>query len=448
MTIFKKRVTLTLMIGVFLISSLQVDAVTGRNPTGVNVNSNGASTVLITFHNLQANEVPVDAFWCGDVTSTGVVVGNNPCVSGTLFGHLPAQFDLARINGDGSTDIPTKVLSGNLKKRNKIMAPRNLTDVMSIPAAVIRRAYQQAQSGAPSEFYYIRQFNNNGVNTFVTVTCRMAGGGARSPLSLTKVNLDFTGDGYRKAITLVKQAETLPNFSAQISYTGSGLLKGRWEVVMPGEPEPSRFDLLSEASLPAAERGLQKRYRMINRFQKFLTPSGKTTIPGPDPKLLPTLEKGLYKVLLRIEASSDKEGNSDTTFGILKSGGVAGFAMPTLRYFVGSEEQLKQTKQLPPISLLLPHSGQKQESEQIRFTWFDLRDRQAVKLYRVELYDSRDDKKLIHSALIKPGESVYHLPEPMFQKINYPFLWRVVALDHKGKTQSTSAIRKLTIIKE
>ncbi len=445
MTNLTKLMLKTMMISTLLIASFQVSAVTGRNPTGVNVNSNGASSVLITFHNLEPSEVPVGAFWCGEVTTTGVVVGNNPCVSGTLLGHLPKQFDLARINGGGNTDNPTDNLSNTANNFSSNLAPRNLTDVMSIPTAVVRRAYQQAQTGRSSEFYYIRQFNNNGVNTYVTVTCRMAGGGARSPLSLTKVNLDFSGEGHRRAVTLVKQSATLPELSAEISYTGSGLLKGRWEIVMPGDPEPSQFDLLSEASLPASERGLQKRYRLINRFQKFLTPAGKTTIQGPDPKLLPTLQKGLYRILFRVEASSDKEGNSDTTAGILKSGGVAGFPMPTLRYFVGSEQQLKETKKLPPISLLLPHSGQSLSPEKVNFTWFDIQAKSSVALYRVELYDSSGDKKLISSALIKPGQSSYQPPRSVTKKLDYPFLWRVTALDKNGKTISTSALRKLTI---
>lgn len=445
MTNLTRQLANTLMICTLLFASFQVNAVTGRNPTGVNVNSNGASTVLITFHNLDANEIPVDAFWCGDVSSTGVVVGTNPCVAGTLLGHLPEQFDLSRISGGGNSDIPTKDLPHSQKQLNRKLAPRNLTDVMSIPTAVIRRAYQQAQSGASSEFYYIRQFSNNGINTYVTVTCRMAGGGARSPLSLTEVDLDFSGSDYRKAVTLVKQSETLPEFNATVSYTGSGLLKGRWEIVLPGEPEPSRFDLLSEASLPASERGLQKRYRLISRFQKFLTPSGRAIIPGPDPKLLPTLQKGLYRVLLRIEASSDKEGNSDTTAGILKSGGVAGFPMPTLRYFVGSEQQLKQNKKLPPITLLLPHSGQQLTPEQVNFTWFDLADSQLVSLYRLEIYDSQGEQALISSALVHPGQSSYIPPESILKKLRNPFLWRVSAIDKKGKTISTSSLRKLTI---
>ncbi len=137
MTNLTRQVANTLMICTLLFASFQVNAVTGRNPTGVNVNSNGASTVLITFHNLDANEIPVDAFWCGDVSSTGVVVGTNPCVAGTLLGHLPEQFDLSRISGGSNSDIPTKDLPHSQKQMNRKLAPRNLTDVMSIPTAVI-----------------------------------------------------------------------------------------------------------------------------------------------------------------------------------------------------------------------------------------------------------------------------------------------------------------------
>ena len=431
----------------------ETKAVTGRHPTGVNVNSNGVSTVLITFHNLDANEVPVNAFWCGDVTSTGVVVGNNPCVTGTLLGHLPAEFDLARITGttsnisdnDPGTDQPTKSLRfPETNKSSKSLAPRNLTDVMSIPTAVIRRAYQQAQTGASSEFFYVRQFVNNGVNTFVTVTCRMGGGGARTPLSITNVDLDFNNSSSRKAVTLVKQGEMLNQFSATINFTGAGLLKGRWEIVMPGDPEPSQFDLLSEASLPAQERMLQKRYRLLSRFQKFLSPTGKTTIQGPDPKFLPNLEKGAYRILLRIEASNDVDSSSDTLAGILNSGGVAGFPMPTLRYFVG-ETDSHQTKTYPPLSLLLPHHKQTLNSDQIQFSWFELQDGKEVAIYKIEFYQPTGDRKHIASALKKPGESSYVPTKKILKKLNQPFLWRVVAINKQGKTLSSSQLRQLKI---
>ncbi len=342
----------TLLIFVYFFFSLTANAVTGRHPTGVNVNANGPTTVVITFHNLETNEQPVDAFWCGDVTASGVVVGTNPCVSGTLLGHLPKQFDLSRVQGEST------IGSGNidLPGSGGIGTSRNMNDVMSIPVAVIRRAYQQAQAGASSEFFYIRQFINNGISTYVTVTCRMAGGGARSPLALTKVDLDFKYSSTRKAITLVQQGESLSPFSAEISYTGTGLLKGRWEVVTPGDVEPTRFDLLSAGSIPVEDRTLQKRYRLVSRFQKFLPPTGKAIISGPDPKLLPTNEKGAYQILFRVEASNDKEGNTDTLSGIVNTGGAAGFPMPTLKYFVGSQGENNQPQSLPPISLLLPQN--------------------------------------------------------------------------------------------
>ena len=422
-------------------------AVTGRHPTGVNVNTNGTSTVFITFHNLEINEIPVDAFWCGDVSSTGVVIGVNPCVNGTLFGHLPKQFDLSRIAGGGPVidSVSEKSHFTNSKGKNNASLPRNLTDVMSIPTAVIRRAYQQAQQGFSSEFFYVRQFSNNGVNTFVTVTCRLAGGGARTPLSLTKVDLDFEGRGYRRAVTLVKQSSVLEKFSAEIEYTGSGLLKGRWEIVMPGEAQPTRFDLLSEASLAPSDRLLQKRYHLVSRFHQFLNPTGKTLIPGPDPKLLPVLEKGLYRILFRIEASSDIEGDSDTTAGFVKTGGVAGFPMPTLRYFVGEETQLKSTKNIPPISLLLPHHNQTVDANQLGFSWFELQNIQEVAVYKIEFYQPDGDKTLIASALKKPGESQYLPSAKTILKLNSMFLWRVLAIDRDGKILSTSQLRKLKI---
>lgn len=427
----------------------QANAVTGRHPTGVNVNTNGTSTVLITFQNLAPGEVPVDAFWCGDVTSSGVVLGTNPCVAGTLLGHLPRKFDLSSITGspdfeprgDGSDVTPPK---GSKGSSNNI-GPRNLTDVMSIPSSVVRRAYQETQRGASSEFYYIRQFVNNGVNTYVTVTCRMGGGGARSPLALTKVDLNFGKNISRSAVTLVKQSQPVDKFSAKISFNGSGLLKGRWEIVMPGDVEPTRFDLLSEASLPAAERMLQKRYRLISRFQKFLAPTGQTIIPGPDPKLLPTMEKGMYRILLRIEASNDKEGSSDTTAGLLKTGGVAGFPMPTLRYFVGEREQLLQAKSYPPVSLLLPHDKQILSVEQINFSWFGLQDSKEIAVYKVEFYEKDGEQKLLASALRKPSETNYKPAKQTLKKLNRPFLWRVVAVDKTGKVLSTSQLRQLEI---
>ncbi|MCW9018618.1 MAG: hypothetical protein OQJ89_16715 [Kangiellaceae bacterium] len=425
----------------FLLTCFDSIAVTGRHPTGVNVNSNGPTTVVITFHQLEQNEQPVDAFWCGDVTSTGVVVGTNPCVPGTLLGHLPRRLDLSKVEGEAFAGGLTDLGPGG----NSSSGVRNMTDVMSIPNPVIRRAYQLAQDGASSEFFYVRQFSNNGINTYVTVTCRMAGGGARTQLALSKVDLNFNDSETRKAITLIKQSGLLTPFSAKINYTGAGLLKGRWEVVMPGEVAPNRFDLLSEASLSISDRPLQKRYKLISRFQKFLAPNGKVIIPGPNPKLLPTAEKGLYQVLLRIEASSDKDSNTDTLTGIVNTGGAAGFAMPTLKYFVGDSNELKQNKIYPPISLLLPQNNQRLSEKQLQFSWFEMQDTSDVAIYKIEFYAIDGEKKLLTSALLKPGNSKYKPPKNLIKKLDQLFYWRVLAINSKGKILSSSQLRKLKL---
>ena len=148
---------------IFLVSVLNLylqtaGAVTGVNPSGVNVRSSGPTTIFLTFQDLDANEKSVESFWCGTVTATGVTAFN-PCVAGTIFGRLPARHDLSRQSTAG--------------------AFTNLTDVMTIPSSVTRRAYQDAAKGAASDFFYVRHFTGGaGGDRYVTVTCRMAGGGA------------------------------------------------------------------------------------------------------------------------------------------------------------------------------------------------------------------------------------------------------------------------------
>ncbi|NJO13448.1 MAG: hypothetical protein HC872_08285 [Gammaproteobacteria bacterium] len=153
-----------------LIFSSVTEAVSTVNPNGVNVRSAGATTVFLTFQNLDPNERAIEAVWCGAVqpgVTGGSVTASDPCVPGTLFGRLPLRLD--RSQGSSSGGVA------------------NLTDVMTIPASVARRAYQAAAEGAASDFYYVRRFSGGaGGDRWVTVTCRMAGGAhaVRLPCSM------------------------------------------------------------------------------------------------------------------------------------------------------------------------------------------------------------------------------------------------------------------------
>jgi hypothetical protein len=274
------------------------------SPTGVNVKSFGTTTVFLTYLGLN-NQAPVEALWCGEINA------DRSCVSGTVFGRLPQRYDLGRSSGRGN----------------------NYTDIMTIPPSVARKAYQDAAKGNNSDFFYVRRWRSStgAPDEYVAVTCRLSSGGARVPFSITDVKLQIVG---KKPIPSISVGESLPNFGAQITYNGTGRLKGRWEVVLPGDPPPSRRDLLTEATLPLEERGLQRRYTQLDRFDLFLQPMGQVFLPGPDPSKIPKGLTGAHQILLRIEATDDREGDSNIGSGVVNSGGVAGFPMPVFRYFI------------------------------------------------------------------------------------------------------------------
>jgi len=387
------------------------------NPTGVNVNVQGPTTVFLTFGGLVGHEA-VEALWCGEIEPAPGARGSR-CVAGTIFGQLPARFDRSTASGrDGFTDI------------------------MTIPASVARRAYQDARAGANSAFFYVRRFRSltGGVDQYVAVTCRLAGSGARTPLSLVDVRVAFSPD---VPVQQVVAGEAPPPFEATIAYTGTGRLAGRWEVVMSGEELPSVEDLLTEGTLPREARGSQRRYTQLARFNVFLPPTGRVTLPGPDPSRLPTTVDGMYTVLLRVEASNDKEGDSDLAAvgaddGVVSSGAVAGFPMPVLRYYVGSVDAVP-VEPRGSLALRLPAHGATRTAEApLAFSWFPHREASG---YRLEV--ESDDARPLASAVVPRAMSTYVAP-PWFRALwSGPVRWRVVALDAVGRPLARSAWRAL-----
>src|SRR5215467_11908930 len=255
------------------------------SPTDVNAYSQGATSVLLTFGGL-TNRRPAEATWCGALIPAAPDLGSK-CDPATIFGKLPLRYDQSTLSGTNA-----------------------FTDTMSITPQIARRAYLDAVNGNTSTFFYVRRFVSTigGADEYVPVTIRLSGNGAGVPLSLTEVKLTW---GIGKPVLFVKTSEKLPHFEAEISYTGTGRLKGRWELVKPGEAPPTPRDLLTEATLPIEERGTQRRYTEISRFNIYLPPTGSVVLPGPEVWRVDESLNGLYLVLLRIEASDDKEGNTN-----------------------------------------------------------------------------------------------------------------------------------------
>jgi hypothetical protein len=377
--------------------------------------------VLLTFGGL-INKRPAEATWCGALIPALPDLGFK-CDPATIFGRLPARYDQSVRSGTNA-----------------------YTDIMSITPQVARRAYLDAVAGNTSTFFYVRRFISTvaGPDEYVPVTIRLSGNGARVPLSLTEVKFTW---GVGKPVLFVKTGEKLPRFQAEITYTGTGRLKGRWELVKPGEAPPEPRDLLTEATLPIEERGTQKRYTEISRFNLYLPPTGKIVLPGPEVWRVDESLNGLYLVLLRIEASDDKEGDTDLAAvgaggGTVHGGAVAGFSLPVLRYYVGNGNYPAAPNGLPsppPAAALLQLLPDDQvllaPDQPIDFKWSPI---ERAATYRLEIVDLQGNP--IISAILpgdtaKPGNTlVYRAPPWLKDRVRDTVArWRVLAFDELGK---------------
>lgn len=393
------------------------------NPTGVSVASMAATTVFLTFGGLH-DQRPVDAYWCGEIISAAPAIGTR-CDPSTLYGKLPLRYDLSQLRGG------------------------SFTDIMSIPPSVVRLAYQAAQRGATSTFFYVRRFESmsGGPDEYVAVTCRLTGGGARAPFSITDVHLEFDG---QDALPFVAPGEAPPPIAARIAYTGTGRLVGRWEVVLPGEESPTSRDLLTEATLPLDQRGSQRRFTQLERFNIFLPPNGKVTLPGPDVRLLPSVAEGTYRILLRVEATDDREGDSDlgqagAGTGVVHSGAVAGFALPVLRYVVAGAGARTRVGDASALRLLTPRDGDSL-SATAPFTVLWLPSAAiAPDFYRVDLETEQGEPLL--SALLPRTARRYEVPAWLATRASGRTIrWRVTGLAADGAHLRSSVWRSARFV--
>lgn len=97
-------------------------------------------------------------------------------------------------------------------------------------------------------------------------------------------------------------------FGAELRYTGSGVITYRWEVMQPGDPEPSDFDLVPAPALSLDDQLRQTTYNLIERNDIYLPLFGRFFLRGPDPSKLPRDVDGTYRILLRIEADTTSTG--------------------------------------------------------------------------------------------------------------------------------------------
>jgi hypothetical protein len=287
-----------------------ISALSSVTPLQVALTSGGRTSRLLTYNFVGSSSAPVGSFVCSQLIANAPsgATTSNPCAPG-------AQSFALAIEASGFSAQP-------------ISAGRSrATESVLFPEAFARLSSALAQQTGNSSLYFIRQFQNG---SFAVVQLQAVGSTLASPLTLTDVQLAFrTGRGRQPTVSL-SPGEAVPLSFADIYYSGSGTLRGRWEVVEPGLAVPERSDLVPEASLTRSERGLQRRYKLIERFEYALGPTGHFVLPGPDPARLPVRQSGGYLVLLRIEAVP-----AGTNGGVFAEHGAAPFSLPVLIYQVG-----------------------------------------------------------------------------------------------------------------
>ncbi len=407
---------------VLLAAAAPLGAEIRRDPTGVNVSSQSPTSVYITFGGL-SNQTPAESLWCGELIPAAPDRGQK-CDPNTIYGSLPVRYDRSSLQGG------------------------TYTDIMTIPSTVARRAYQAAERGALSPFFYVRRFVSTvgGPDEYVFVTCRPTGGGARTPYSLTDVALAFAVD---QPLLSVRRGDTVPTLSAKISYTGTGRLKGRWEVVLPNDERPSTTDLLTEATLPPQQRLLQKRYMELERFNVFLPPGGRYVLPGPDPSRVPTSAEGFHEILLRVEADSDRDSesnleNASAGVGVVAAGAVAGFPLPTLRYYVGSAPAELLPGATGGLALAAPaNRSVVPAAEAVVFRWSPVG---SAAFYRLEILGG--DGALLHEAWVAAPSTFYAAPAWLASKAGDAVLrWSVTAEGASGQDLAASGVAEMRFAK-
>jgi hypothetical protein len=150
---------------------------------------------------------------------------------------------------------------------------------------------------------------------------------------------------------------------------------------------------------------------------------------------------GPYRILLRVEATQEKEGNSDTLAGIAQSGGVAGFPLPVLQFFIGTAEALAAAQEaitLGSLTLLLPGDGlEVGTGSPVHFSWVTIPEASA---YRLEL---RDETAEVLNAVVGAGTASYTTPPWLLKTATTALRWRVVAVDPEGRSVARSDWRGL-----
>jgi hypothetical protein len=148
----------------------------------------------------------------------------------------------------------------------------------------------------------------------------------------------------------------------------------------------------------------------------------------------------LYLVLLRIEAAEDVNPSlAAAGQSLTPTGGVAGFSMPVLRYYVGGGTGVAAIEDAKGKFALIRPADRAvfAENDFVDFNWSAI---EGAAFYRLEV--ETEQAAPVLSAIALGGINTYRAPSWLKEKVGgEPLRWRVLAFD-QSRNQIGETLRR------
>lgn len=292
-------------------------------------------------------------------------------------------------------------------------ATYSLVEQIQIPSSFIYRARKMGAT----QISITRDFNDGSTSgAFSSTAIFTITGSSATGFSVNQVSVRFDNNQPQLVVKRLKRVSAYIN----ISYNGSGLLQGVWEIATPtttiGQPV----------------------YSPLRVVRRQLTGTGIAKIFSPR---LPTLLQGIYLVRFRI---TDPASNMES---------------PLIRYFVYTG----QKPLLSPVHVFLHQPGPDTTvGEKTLFSWSKIDKASALRfeLYAIKQQNTlgnklpelgTDDKnnleggKFVAGILLRGSDTKTVLSRLTASRLKpaHWYLWRVVAFDKQGNIIGVSEPRKI-----
>jgi len=304
------------------------------------------------------------------------------------------------------TDAGNTIVLGTVNKalsKSKPVSPSdsfNFSETILIPRDVLFKAYKQNVR----TLYYRRNFTDCPAAECSQITIAASFALTGSPAGVFNV----TGYSLRfqdAALTPIIGQDQALQAEARIHVTGTGTIRGVWEVASPG----------STAGTPL--------YQTLQLVVRQLSSGQDTPILSP---ALPARQSGNHLVRFRFLAPELRE------------------EPPVLQYVV------RVAPTLPTITLMAPRDGATANQDTV-FQWDAVRNANG---YKIELFDRNPQENSypitpVTGMLLRSGTNSTSLPGSLMERLEsgQRYWWHLLALDDGGNIIAASDWNSVTISK-